>query len=71
MSVTQTHVYAHTKDFVPRSQSLETWFLIALLTNYYKAATKGQFRGCLVPSQNTKFFKIPRHIEYENACMKH
>ena len=26
---------------------------------------------CLVPFQNTKIFKISRHIEYLDACMKH
>jgi hypothetical protein len=27
--------------------------------------------ACLVAPQNAKFFKIPRHIESLDACMKH
>ena len=30
-----------------------------------------RLRLCLVPSQNAKFFKILRHIESLDACMKH
>jgi hypothetical protein len=61
--------------FLKKGSSYLMWVALAILarsaTLFLHNHTSLHPRPCSVAPQNTKFFKISRHIESLDACMKH